>query len=147
MKEEKENAALSLLRAGEYACVIVRGDHVWTTKDRGIRPLLTWAEDGGVLKDADAADRIVGKAAALLYVYGGARNVHGVVMSVSATKVFERFGVAYTYGELTAEIRNRTDTGRCPMEEAVSETEKPEEAPGVLRRRLEQLMRAAEQGK
>ena len=51
----------------------------------------------------------------------------------------EGAGIEVSYGECVTAIRNRTDTGFCPMESAVLDVKEPEEAYSVLEKRIERL--------
>lgn len=80
------------------------------------------------LNGFSAADKIVGKAAAMLFVSVGVREVYACVMSEQAVKVFLKYGVQHSCDTLTQAIINRTGTGLCPMEQAVKDIENPSEA-------------------
>ena len=60
--------AAALLRESEHTLVLLRGEEQVTSDLRGIRPLLELLDSGRDFSGFVAADRIVGKAAALLYV-------------------------------------------------------------------------------
>lgn len=130
--------ALACLREGD-TCAVVARDMILRSKERGIKPLMAWLAAGEDCAGAVAADKVVGKAAAFLYVLLGVAEVHANVMSESAEGVFLRFGIGYTFDEKVAAIRNRTDTGFCPMEQAVLGVEDPKGAYTVLNERLNGL--------
>ena len=120
-----------------YSCVITDGATVFASRESGIRPLLSLYRKNGVSKvlgkrGADrtlaAADRIVGKAAALLYVGLGVREVYAEVLSESGKQVLEANGIAVSYATLTEKIINRKGDGLCPMEKTVLEIDEPREA-------------------
>ena len=73
--------AKTLLAEGGYTCVICGGDKVYTSHERGVKPLLELLEQGAELKGFSAADRVVGKAAAFLYVLLGVSAVYAGVIS------------------------------------------------------------------
>ena len=83
-----------------------------------------------------AADKVVGKAAAYLYVLLGVEEVYATVMSEGAREIFTLHHVAFQYETLAKEIRNRTNTGLCPMEEAVKNAVNPSEALDNIRKKL-----------
>lgn len=65
------NGAVAALRDG-FTCAFVRGGRLYTSTASGIRPLLDWlAEDPCCFQGASVADKILGKAAALLLLQGG----------------------------------------------------------------------------
>ena len=93
-----------------------------------------------------AADKIVGRAAAFLYVLLGVKEVYAEVLSEKARPVFDRYGITVFSGTETEEIINRDKTGICPMEKAVENTENPEEARRKIEETLEKLIKNAENG-
>lgn len=127
------------LAAGAYTCVICRGSATYHTSERGIRPLLNWLDDGTELSGGCAADKVVGKAAAMLYCLLGVSAVHAGVLSRPARDVLERRGVAVSYENLVDAIENRTQTGLCPMEQATLHLTDPADAPAAIRKKLREL--------
>ena len=87
------------------------------------------------------ADKIVGKAAALMAILGGAKAVYGQVLSESAEKILQIYGIEYAYEEKVPYIENRTKTGQCPLEESVISVDDPEKAFEVLEETIAGLMR------
>ena len=85
--EHDMNKARSLLEAGDYTCVLCRGDAVFTATERGVKPLLNWLESGLDLRNFSAADRVVGRATAFLYRLLGVKAVYARVMSYPAAEV------------------------------------------------------------
>ena len=131
--------AEDILKAGGCGLVFVCGGKIIKRDGRGIAPLLELVESGEELKDFCVADKIVGKAAALLYAYAGVSAVYGEAMSVSAECVFKEHGIAYCCGEKTEKIINRTGDGLCPMETAVQSISSPQEAVTALRKKVDSL--------
>ena len=135
---DREAYAVALLKEGK-TCVIVGKERILCSTRRGVAPLLSWLDDKEDCQGAFAADKVVGRAAAFLYVLIGVAKVHALVLSESAEEVLLRFGVPYSFEERVAAIRSRTGDGFCPMEQAVLEMEEPMEALGAIRMRLAQL--------
>lgn len=131
--------AKELLTEEGCTCVLVQGQAVFTSRERGVKPLLNWLEEGCVLPGFSAADKVVGKATACLYCLLGAKAVHAGVMSDAAMAVFQEHGIDATCDNQVDYIRNRTSTGMCPMEEATRNIRTPEEAPAAIREKLKQL--------
>ncbi|MBQ7596907.1 MAG: DUF1893 domain-containing protein [Clostridia bacterium] len=120
--------AKELLKTNGCSCVLCGGSDVIMSNKRGIVPLVYFAESKKDFSRFSAADRIVGKAAAFVYVYLNIKNVYADVLSKSAADVFERFGVRYEYGISAENIINREGTGLCPMEQAVINDSDPSDA-------------------
>lgn len=107
------------LAEGEFTCVLKKGEKVYESKKRGVKPLVELLELGEDFTDCYAADRVVGKATAFLYVLIGARRVYARVISKSALEVFSERGITVEYETLADYIVNRKGDGRCPFEELV----------------------------
>ena len=70
------NRARALLTEGGYTCVLCRGEVFHTATHRGVKPLVDWLDSGLDLRGFSAADKVVGRATAFLYVLLGVRAVH-----------------------------------------------------------------------
>ena len=127
---------------GGFTCAVYYGEEVYKSKERGVAPLLAWLNGGRSFQGFFAVDKVVGKAAAFLYVLLGVKRVYAFVLSEGAEGVFRRFGIEYESDEKVPMIKNRLGNGYCPMEQAVWTTDEPIEA----QRRIEQtLQRLKEQ--
>ena len=89
--------ARRLLERGGHTCVLCRGDEVLTDDRAGIAPMMGFIGAGIDLVGYSAADRIVGRAAALLFVLAGVREVYAGVMSQGGADVLEAHGIAHPY--------------------------------------------------
>lgn len=122
-----EGEARDLIDKGEYDCLVLHGGEVrYAARGRGIGPAYD-ACSLGYLAGAEVYDRIVGRAAALLFLRGGVKSVYAHVMSEGAKALLEP-EVPISHTVLTARILNREGTGPCPMDAAVATTSDPEEA-------------------
>ncbi|MBQ4339679.1 MAG: DUF1893 domain-containing protein [Firmicutes bacterium] len=118
MKTDLETA-VETLKNGGYTCVICKEGKLMTSFERGIKPLIDWYDSGLDLTGAFAADKVVGKAAAMMYVLMSVKQVYSFTMSKTAVETFNRFGVEWSCDRIVDVINNRTNTGSCPMEQAV----------------------------
>lgn len=133
------HTARQLLSQGTFTCVLCREDAVYTSTRRGVAPLMAWLEEGLDLAGFSAADKVVGKATALLYCLLGVKAVYAGVISRAALGVFQARHMPCSYGELVPAIRNRTGDGLCPMESATLEIDDPALAPDAIRAALKRL--------
>ncbi len=117
--------AKELLQTHAYTCVVCGKGDVLVSGLRGVSPLLKWIEDGKDLNGYCAADKVVGKAAALLFVFVGIRAVYAPVMSRAAIAVLTAHAIPFACDARAAQIMNRAATGICPMERAVAEISDP----------------------
>ena len=104
--------------------------------ESGIRPVIDRInEKKDYFKDLEVADKIIGKAGAMLLTLSGVKKVHALVLSQAGKDIFEKYGVAYGYDELTDYIVNRKGDGMCPMEMTVRDIDDLEEAYEALRKK------------
>ena len=122
--------------AGHTICLCKDGKRIFGDK-RGISPMMEFIKEGTDLNGYSVADLVVGKAAALLFVKCGIKNVFAKTISESGKNVLEKYGIFCEYETLTEKIINRAGTDICPMEKAVSNTENAEEAYELLKKQLE----------
>lgn len=139
MKNDLLNAFNKFKSNDKYTCVLCKNDAIITSTESGIKPLMMWVKSGDDYKGFSAADKIVGKAAAFLYVLLGVNEVYADVMSEKAVSVFESYNIKYSYDTLTKKIINRKGTGPCPMEEAAKNANDPKEAFELLKEKLKAL--------
>lgn len=132
MAADLEQARL-LLKSGEFTCVFCKAEQVITCKERGVKPLLALLEANQDLRGYSVADKVVGKAAAMLYVCMHVRQVYAPVMSAGAERTLLRHGIAALYDKKAERIQNRRGDGLCPMETAVWDVDDPKEALKILK--------------
>lgn len=110
--------AVQLFQDGEHSMVAVKNDKQWVTNGRGIRPLYQLVTGKPAFADgASIADKVIGKAAALLAVYGGIKAIYAELTTTTAHQVCERYGITLKYKKKVEAIENRDRTGLCPMEQ------------------------------
>ena len=127
--------ARRILESGEYTCVLCRGSQVYTATARGVKPLVDWLDSGLDLKGFSAADKVVGRATAFLYVLLGVRSVHARVMSEPAMEVLNANAISASCDRLVSGIINRRGDGPWPFENAVLGIEDPAAALCAIRRK------------
>ena len=103
---------------------------------RGISPMMGFIGGGTDLEDYYVADIVVGKAAALLFVKCGIKEVFAKTLSSHGKRILDFYGINYEYEVSTEAIINRAGTDICPMEKAVLGTDNPEEAYLILKQKL-----------
>lgn len=132
--------AVEILNKEECTCVLCCGDEKYTSVYRGVRPLLNWFDSGIDFNGFSAADKVVGNAAAFLYVLLGIKAVYAPVMSEAAIHTLKENGVEIQYDLAVEYIVNRSGDGNCPMEESVKGISNPEKALCAIRKKLKELM-------
>jgi hypothetical protein len=138
MQTDLEKARATLARLG-CACVLCKGDDVIACTGRGVKPLLELLDSGFSYRGYAAADKVVGKAAAMLLCRLGVRSVSAGVMTRAAEQILLRHGIAVLWNAQTDVIINRAGTGPCPMETATAGIDDPVLGEEVIRARLKTL--------
>ena len=133
--------AKNTLTEGGYTCVLCQGEIVVTSYERGVKPLVSLLQSGTSYQGFSAADKVVGRATAFLYVLLGVKELHAHVISAPALAVLEEAHLPTTYDTLVPNIINRTGTGICPFEEAVQPITSPTLAYQTILEKLKELQK------
>ncbi len=133
----------SLLK--NYSIVIIQnGEIMYRSGAAGVAPLLEAIESIGVekLRGSLVADKVVGKAAALLLALFKPRYVFSMIMSKLAINVLEENGIEFDSDKLVDHILNRDKTDLCPFEKAVLNINDPGKAYRVIKEALQKLRKS-----
>ncbi len=130
---------VAISQLGEHSICLCKDGTYLIDDARGIAPLMRMLQEGRDLRGYACADRVIGKAAAMLMVKAGITSVYGGLVSVPAKAYLEVHGISCTCKEVVERIKNRQNTGFCPMEETVMEIEDIEQAYIALRNKLAQM--------
>jgi Domain of unknown function (DUF1893) len=80
-------------------------------------------------------DKIVGRAAALLFIKANCREVYSPLGSQLAVEVLDKYGIKYCLTQIVPCIQKPNDTEMCPME-ALSIGKEPEEFYRLIKKSL-----------
>ena len=122
-------AKQTLVRENLSLVIVKNGKIIFKSNLHGIIGLLQAIDNlGKQLNSASIADKIVGKAAALLMVYSHVSSVYATLMSNDGLMVLRKNNVEVEYDGLTPRIMNRRGDDICPFEKISLTTRSPEEA-------------------
>lgn len=138
MRPETEKAR-RLLEESNSTLVLCSADETITSFERGVRGLLKLADEKKDLSGFCAADKAVGKGAAVLFVLLGVKEVFTAVISESAKNLLSQNGVTVFASQTVEVILNRKGDGVCPIEQALGGTDEPESALGIIRETLRSI--------
>ncbi len=127
-ESEELREAYEMLKREDYSLVLKKDDDLITGHERGVKMLLMLLQIGNDYSGYVAADKVIGKGAAFLYVLLRIKEIHAGVISEPALAVLKEHDVVTIYEELVPMIRNRDNTGFCPMEQTVLEETDPQTA-------------------
>jgi len=102
--------------------LIKNGKILYKSKGQGLKPLIFCVKNyKAQMRGATVYDKVVGHAAALLFVYGRVKEIMTPLISQSAVVLFREKGVKYEYGKMVKLITNRQGSDLCPMEKLSQE--------------------------
>jgi hypothetical protein len=141
--------AKKCLKENNLTLVIVKnGEVIFETASHGVSGFLDAIERfGDKLEGASVADRVVGKAIALLCVYAKVKAVYAITLSKTAKTVFEESMIHHEWNE---QVKNILDCDRnelCPFEKLAIKISDPNDAYMRLRALQNALKKQRMKGK
>ncbi len=135
--------AKNRLQQKHLTLVIVKnGEILYETQFHRISGFLDAIDEQGInLQNASVADKVVGKAVALLSVLVQVRAVYADTLSVAGKKILELNGISHEWTKLVETILDDKKRDLCPFEKEAAEVNDPRQA-YVRFRALQQKMRA-----
>ena len=120
-----------------YACLIVKdGEELFSSTARGIFPVVQGVPK---MKGAYLADKIIGRAAALICVHGGILAVYADLMTESAAEIFSEYNILFEAEKIVEKILNREKNGLCPFEILAQDTTCPKQMLGRAALKLQEF--------
>ena len=118
------------LNENGLALSIVKNDKiVFEAASRGVSGFLGAVEKfRNELEDASVADRVVGKAIALLCVYAKVKAIYARVLSKNAKSVLEENMVYHEWESLVENVLDANKTELCPFEKLAMAISSPKDA-------------------
>ncbi len=113
--------AKQTLKGDRLSLVIAKDARIlYQTKAEGILGLLRAIDKlRDELPGVSVADRVMGKAAALLCVHIGAAQVFGLTVSKSGLATLRKHGIHYEFEKLVPAILSIDKSCKCPLERMV----------------------------
>lgn len=128
--------AVQEIKSGSCSCILIRNDQiVHRGHGPGVQPLLELmetSEDRALLENAFVVDKIIGKAAAMIFVLGNIAGAYGITISINGKKYLEKHGKDCRSERCVDAISDRTGQGICPIERSVLEIDDPQEGYQVI---------------
>lgn len=88
------------------------------------------------LEGAIVADRVIGRGAALLLVFGRVKQVYAKLISEPAIQVLQAANIKFDYDKAVPNVINRDGTGMCPVEKLTMNITDPE----VARKKINEFL-------
>ena len=127
--------AKQIFQADGASFVLVHDGHELARGTRdGIGELLATVDQlGAQTHGASLADKIVGKAVAMVAVYAGLAGVYSPLASTAGQQVLAEHQIMLQAERLVPLILNKRNDGPCPMERLTLPLAQPEEAVAALK--------------
>jgi len=127
--QDLETAKNSLVKKGLTLSIVKNGDTIFETVSNGISgPLEAIEKLGDGLEGASVADRVAGKAVALLCIYARVKAVYATILSKRAKDVFEKYALYHEWDNLVENILDINKAGTCPFEKLAGQISNPRDA-------------------
>ncbi|MFZ0966551.1 MAG: DUF1893 domain-containing protein [Candidatus Bathyarchaeia archaeon] len=109
--------------------IVKNGEIIFENVSNGISGFLEAIEKfGDGLEGTSVADRVTGKAIALLCVYAKVKAVYAIILSKGAKSVFEKHAIHHEWNKLVENILDVNKTRICPFEKLAKEISNPKNA-------------------
>ena len=120
----------------------VSENEIYTSEKRGVAPILEKIDaDPEFFNGASVADRVIGKAAAMLLEKYGVAEIYAQVTSEYAIAYLNDKNVGFTYDKRVDHIINRDGTDMCPMEKTVLHISDADEGEKLTRNKIKSMMK------
>ena len=133
------NKAKEILLKENYTCVLMKEDSVFYSRERGVKPLVQFILSKEDFKDYIAADKVIGKATAFLYVILQVKKIYASVISKVALETLIKNKIYVEYDLLVDNIRNRKNDGICPFEESVKDIDVANKALEIILSKMREM--------
>ena len=133
LSKEAENMLIDKLN--NSSLVVYKDGNVQEFQQPGVEPILIYLEDKD-FKGTQVFDRVVGRAAAFLYVYGNADYVYANTISKPVIEIFKKNNIKYEAKNIVDEIQNKDKTDLCPFEKLTKNVENPAQAYGLIYKKV-----------
>jgi hypothetical protein len=120
--------------------IVKNGIILFQTHSHRISGLIGAIEKFGVqLNGSSVADRVAGKALALLCVYAGIKQIYAEVLSRKAQAVFEENKIMFEWKEIIDNVLDMDKAGVCPFEKVAADISNPIESFAAFKTLLKKI--------
>lgn len=133
--------AKETLVKNEYTCVLCKGEEIFYSDKRGVKPLVDFYETKKDFSGFSAADKTIGAGAAHIYALMGIKEIWANIISEEGEIILKQNNISVSYENKVPYIINREGNGQCPIEKCVCGIENSEEAFKRIKETISNLMR------
>jgi len=134
--------ASSLINSEKANFVLIKDKKIQLhKKEIGVKSALKLhKENPKLLENAILVDKVVGKAAAILFTLSKIKFVHAHIISNDAKEFLLEHNIAFSFQKKVPYIKNRTKDSMCPLESAVIGEECPTNGLEKIEKKIAELM-------
>ncbi len=134
--KDLEKAKKILKRKNLKLAIVKNKRLIFSSKKPGLKGLILSKEElGEKLQESTVGDKIVGRAASLLCVNFGVREVYGNLMSKKAIKTLQNYNLKYKFEKKIESIKSEKGES-CTYEKILKEDEDPSETYRKLKKKI-----------
>lgn len=117
MDEDRE-LAINELNKTDYSLIIVKDQQVkYRSKEESVGSIVGLFDNNPkLLKDSVVADKIIGRAVAMVCDVGDVNFCYGQIVSEGAIDIFNKNNLSYQAEKKVKAIKNKDNTDLCPIE-------------------------------
>lgn len=134
--------AIDFLKNENATLVAVNKDEIYISHARGVAPIIEKVDENPYFFcGASVADKVIGKAAAMLLSKYKIKDLHTTLISEKALEYLKKTPISVNYDSIVPNIINRDKTDICPMEKCVLATDDEDEAEKLIRATRNNLLK------
>ena len=124
MEKEKQLAINELKQSSNLLVIVKNGQVQYKSKEKGVSAIIDLLDNRpDLLQEAVVADKVIGRAVAMVCDYARVKFCYGSVISESAVEILKKAEIPYEFGKKVEVIKNRDGTDLCPIEKRALKTE------------------------
>ena len=127
----------SILKSNNSVVVVKNGILLAKKSGNGLRPILELINEFEKdIRGSVIGDKILGKASALLFVYGGVKGVYSPQSTKSAITILLKNSIPSQIDRIIPFIQNKDGNDICPFERMIENIESPIDAYKILKKNI-----------
>lgn len=121
----------------KHTLAIYKNGKITYYNQRNLKPVFLALKDfNNDFSNCFIADRRISKASAMLFAYGGAKNIVTPIMTKSAKEFFDKFQINAKSYEIADSVLDKNSKIKCPLEKAVLHTDNPSVGYEILKKKV-----------
>ncbi|MCF8001687.1 MAG: DUF1893 domain-containing protein [Halanaerobiales bacterium] len=110
--------AINKLKKSEYKLVVVKDNEIkYKSREDSVSSIMDLLDENPeLLKNSIVADKVIGRAVAMICDCGEVEFCYGTIISNGALDVFKNANIPYEANQKVEYIKNKDNTDLCPIE-------------------------------